>query len=142
MADILTNPVDICFCFMPAESTALAACLVIESTAITSNQQVKSDLLAETHSPTRRDLIPGLDHVKDMLSDMVKVYERVKRPRRTTPPSPPMPLDLWNTAHAVYRHMKKKILIESGSNSPSHGNRRGHLDDTCPVHKNSKHMAR
>jgi hypothetical protein len=49
MADILTNPIDICFGSMPAESTAPAAGLVIEGNAVTSNQQVGSDLLAETH---------------------------------------------------------------------------------------------
>jgi hypothetical protein len=39
MADILANPVDICFGFMPAKSTAPAACLVIESNAVTSNHR-------------------------------------------------------------------------------------------------------
>jgi hypothetical protein len=37
MADILANPVDICFDTMPAGSTALAACLVIEGNTVTSN---------------------------------------------------------------------------------------------------------
>jgi hypothetical protein len=46
MADFLANPVDICFSSMPTESTTPAACLVIEGNAVTSNQQVKSDLLA------------------------------------------------------------------------------------------------
>jgi hypothetical protein len=36
--DILANPVDICFSSMPAKSTTPAACLVIESNAVTSNQ--------------------------------------------------------------------------------------------------------
>jgi hypothetical protein len=43
-ADILTNPVDICFGSMPAKSTTPAACLIIESNAVTSNQQVEIDL--------------------------------------------------------------------------------------------------
>jgi hypothetical protein len=37
MEDILANPVDICFGSMPVESTAPAACFVIESNAVTSN---------------------------------------------------------------------------------------------------------
>jgi hypothetical protein len=37
MADILANPVDIFFGSMPTKSTALAACLVIENNAVTSN---------------------------------------------------------------------------------------------------------
>jgi hypothetical protein len=79
MADILTNPVDICFSSMPAKSSTPAACLVIESNAVTSNQQVGRDLLTKTHPPTPSDLIAGLDHVESMLSDMINV----KRPHWT-----------------------------------------------------------
>jgi hypothetical protein len=43
MADILANPVDICFGSMLATSTAPAACLVIESNAVTTNQQIETD---------------------------------------------------------------------------------------------------
>jgi hypothetical protein len=38
MANILTNPVNICFGSMPVKSIASAACLVIESNTVTSNQ--------------------------------------------------------------------------------------------------------
>jgi hypothetical protein len=38
MADILANPVDICFASMPTKSTAPAACLVIEGNTVTSDQ--------------------------------------------------------------------------------------------------------
>jgi hypothetical protein len=88
MADFLANPIDIRLGSMLVESTALATCLIIESTTVTTNQQVRSDLMAETHPPTPRDMITGLDHVKHMLSDTIKVFERAKRPRRTPPPSP------------------------------------------------------
>jgi hypothetical protein len=37
MADFVANPVDICFCSMPATSTAPATCLVIEGNAVTTN---------------------------------------------------------------------------------------------------------
>jgi hypothetical protein len=52
MPDFLANPVNICFGSMPAKSTAPAAYLVIESNAITSNQQVESDMRVEIHPPT------------------------------------------------------------------------------------------
>jgi hypothetical protein len=48
MADILANPVDICFGSMPVKPT----CLVIEGNAITTDQQIETDLLPETHPPT------------------------------------------------------------------------------------------
>jgi hypothetical protein len=52
MADILANPVDISFGSMPATSTAPAACLIIEGNAVTTNQQIETDLLTEIHPPT------------------------------------------------------------------------------------------
>jgi hypothetical protein len=83
MVDILANPVDICFGSMLAKSTALTACFVIEDNAVTSNQQVGTDLLTETHRPTTSDLIAGINHVEGMLSNTIKVCERVKCPRGT-----------------------------------------------------------
>jgi hypothetical protein len=44
MTDFLANPVDICFGSMPATSTTPAACLVIEGNAVTTNQQIETDL--------------------------------------------------------------------------------------------------
>jgi hypothetical protein len=38
MADILANPVDICFGSMPMKPTAPAAYLIIEGNAVTSEQ--------------------------------------------------------------------------------------------------------
>jgi hypothetical protein len=52
MPDILANPVDICFGSMPAKSTSTAACLIIEGNAVTTDQQIRTDLLTETHPPT------------------------------------------------------------------------------------------
>jgi hypothetical protein len=141
MADILTNPIGICFGSMPAESTTPAAYLVIEGNTVTSNQQVETNLLAETHPPTYRDLIAGLDCVEDMLSDTIKVCERAKRPRTTSTPPTHMPL-VWNTAHVASYYMKHKIQIESGPKTPYCGNHHGHLDDPCPIQENSKHTAR
>jgi hypothetical protein len=49
MANFLANDVDICCGSMPATSTALAACLVIEGNAVSTNQQIETDLLKKTH---------------------------------------------------------------------------------------------
>jgi hypothetical protein len=112
MADILANPVDICFGSMPATSTTPAACLVIEGNAVIADQQIGVDLLMETHPPTPSDLIVGIDRVEGMLSDTIKVCERVKRPHMTSSPSS-MPLGLRNAAHIASCYMKRKIQIES-----------------------------
>jgi hypothetical protein len=49
MADYLANPVDICFGSMPTTSTAPAACLVIEGNAVTTNQQIETDLFQSAY---------------------------------------------------------------------------------------------
>jgi hypothetical protein len=127
---------------MPTESTTPAACLIIESNTVSTNQQVESDLLEKTRPTTPSDLITGLDRVEDMLSDTIKVCERVKHPRRTPQSSSRMPLGMRNAAHVVSRYMRRKIQIESRPKTPHRGDHRGHLDDPCPIHKNSKHTAR
>jgi hypothetical protein len=141
MEDILANPVDICFGSMPTKSTAPDRCLVIEGNAVTANQHIGTDLLTETHPPTPSDLIVGIDRVEGMLSDTIKVRERVKCPRTTSSPSS-MPLGLRNAAHVASHYMKRKIQIESGPKTQYHGSRRSHLDEPCPIHENSKHTAR
>jgi hypothetical protein len=140
MADILANPVDICFGSMPATSTAPAACLVIEGNAVTTNQQIETDLSTEAHPPTPSDLIAGINRVEGMLSNTIKVCEHVKCPR-TTPSASSMPLGLRNTTHVASRYMKHKIQIESGLNSQDRGSRKNHLDEPCPIHEKSKHTA-
>jgi hypothetical protein len=141
MVDILANPIDICFGSMPVKSTTPATCLVIESSTVTADQQIRIDLLTETHPPTPSDLIAGIDRVEGMLSDTIKVCERVKHPRRTSSPSI-MPHGLCNAAHIASRYMKHKIQIESGPKTQDRGSRRSHLDEPYPIHENPKHTAR
>jgi hypothetical protein len=138
MADILTNLVDICFGSMPATSTTQVACLVIEGNAVTADQQIGTDLLTETHPPTPSDLIAWINRVEGMLSDTIKICERIRRPCMTSSPSS-MPLGLRNVAHVASRYMKRKIQIESRPNSQDRGSRRYHLDEPCPIHEKSKH---
>jgi hypothetical protein len=130
MANFLPNPVDICFGLMPATCTAPAACLVIEGNAVTTNQQIETDLSKKTHPPTPSDLIIGIDHVEDMLSDTIKICERVKHPRTSS-----MPLGLHNAAHVASRYMKRKIQIESGLYHQDRGSRGNYLDEPCPIHE-------
>jgi hypothetical protein len=95
----------------------------------------------EENPPTPSDLIAGIDHVGDMISDTIKVCEHAKRPR-TTPSTSSMPIGLRNAAHVASRYMKRKIQIESGLNSQDRGSCRTHLDEPCPIHENPKHTSR
>jgi hypothetical protein len=56
MADILANPVDICFGSMPVKSAAPAAYLIIEGNAVSSDQQIGTDMLIALMS---RGLMPS-----------------------------------------------------------------------------------
>jgi hypothetical protein len=141
MANFLANPVDICFGSMSAAFTASAACLVIEGNAVTTHQQIETDLSKKTHPPTPSDLIAGIDHVGDMLSDTIKDCECVKRPR-STPSTSSMPLGLRNVARVASRYMKRKIQNDSGLYHQDRGSCGSHLNEPCPIHKNSKHTAR
>jgi hypothetical protein len=67
MADFLANPVDICFGSMQVTSTAPAACLVIEGNAVSTNQQIETNLLKKTHPPTPSDPIARIDRVEGMV---------------------------------------------------------------------------
>jgi hypothetical protein len=53
-----------------------------------------------------------------------------------------MPLGLRNAAHMASRYMKRKIQIESGLYPQDRGSRGNHIDESCPIHENSKHTAR
>jgi hypothetical protein len=138
MADILANLVDICFGSMLATSTAPASCLVIEGNAVTTDQQIETDLSSETHPPTPSDLIVGINRVEGMLSDTIKVCDRVKHPRTTSSP-PSMPLGLRTVAHVASRFMKRKIQIESRPKTQGRKSCRNYLDEPCPIHEKSKH---
>jgi hypothetical protein len=105
------------------------------------DQQIGTDLLTETHPPTPSDLIVWIDRVEGMLSDTIKVCERVKRPCRT-PSSSSMPHGLRNAAHVASRYMKRKIQVESGPKIQDRGSHRSHLDEPCPIHENPKHTTR
>jgi hypothetical protein len=134
MVDILANPVDICFGSLSVTSTAPAACLVIEG-------NIGADLSSESHPPTPSDLIAGIHRVESMLSDTIKICERIKRPHMTSSTSS-MPLGLCNVAHVASRYMKRKIQIESGHKTQDRGNCMNHLDEPYPIHEKSKHTAR
>jgi hypothetical protein len=140
MADILANPIDIYSGSMPAKSTTRVACLVIEGNAVTTDRQIGIDLLTETHPLTPSDLIAGIDRVEGMLSNTIKVCERVKRSHKTSLSSS-MPLGLRNAAHAASGYIKCKIQIKSEPKTQDRGSCMSHLDEPCPIHENPKHTA-
>jgi hypothetical protein len=138
MVDFLTNPVDIRFGSMPVQSTAPAACLVIEGNAVITDQHIETDLSSKSHPPTPSDLIAGINRVEGMLSNTIKICKHVKHPRKISSPSS-MPLGLRNVAHMESRYMKRKIQIKSEPKTEDRGSCRNYFDQPCPIHENPKH---
>jgi hypothetical protein len=138
MADILANPVDICFGSIPVTSTAPATYLIIEGNVVTTNQKIGTDMSTETHPPTLSDLTAGIHRVESMLSDTIKICECVKCPRSTSSTSS-MLRRLRNAAHVASRYTKGKIQIESGPKTRDRGNCRNHLGEPYPIQEKSKH---
>jgi hypothetical protein len=140
MVDILANPVDICFGSMPVASTTPDACLIIEGNVVTADQQIRTDLLKETHPPTPSDLIAGIDCVEGMIRHNQGLRMRQTPSDNLVPSS--MPLGLRNASQVASRYMKRKLQIKSRPNSQDRGSRRNHFDEPCLIHEKSKHTAR
>jgi hypothetical protein len=82
MADILANPVEICFGSFTATSTALAA-TTSPSTAVkaptTLVAALVSDLASKTHSPKPYDVVQGIERIIDMMDETLQICERAQR---------------------------------------------------------------
>jgi hypothetical protein len=82
MADILANPVEICFSFFTATSTALAA---MTSPAASAKAPATSDAApspgknSKTHPPKPYDIVQGMERVIDMMEETLQICERAQR---------------------------------------------------------------
>jgi hypothetical protein len=72
MADILTNPVEICFGSFAVTSTVSAAATSPATTVKTPLTPVAvpiSDLESKTHPPKPYDIVQGMEHIIDMMNE-------------------------------------------------------------------------
>jgi hypothetical protein len=78
MADILANPVEICFDSLTATSTKLAAATSpTTSVKVTATSDVapSSGKKSKTHPPKPYDLIQGMERVIDMMERTLQICE-------------------------------------------------------------------
>jgi hypothetical protein len=81
MADILANPVEICFDSFTTTSTTLAAAtspvtaVKIPATPIA---VPISDLKSKTHPPKPYDIVQGMERVIDMMEEPLQICERAQ----------------------------------------------------------------
>jgi hypothetical protein len=82
MADILANPVEICFGSFTATSTTLATVtsptvsMKVPATPVASPS---SNLKSKTHPPKPYDIVQGMERVIDMMEETFQICERAQR---------------------------------------------------------------
>jgi hypothetical protein len=82
MADILANPVEICFGSFTMTSTTLAAATspaVSVKVSATPVAAPSSDLKSKTHPPKPYDIVQGMERVMDMMEETLQICERAQR---------------------------------------------------------------
>jgi hypothetical protein len=78
MADILTNPVEICFGSFTVTSTTLAVATSPTSSVkvpATSGVAPSSSRKSKTHPPKPYDLVQGIERVIDMMEETLQICE-------------------------------------------------------------------
>jgi hypothetical protein len=82
MADILADPMEICFGSFTATSTTLAATTSPTASVkvpATSGIAPSSGRKLKTHLPKPYDLVQGMERVIDMTGDTLQICERAQR---------------------------------------------------------------
>jgi hypothetical protein len=151
MADILADPVEICFGSFMATSTVLVA--VTSPTAsvkvpVTSGVAPSSGQKSKTHPPKPYDLVQGMERVIDMMEETLQICERAQRSTQVMSHCKIFPFGLRPPSN-VYKHeAAKSIQIQSGRREPTSDlkvesrARHAPLDVPCIYHKGARHTLR
>jgi hypothetical protein len=151
MADILADPVEICFCSFTATSTTLA---VATSPAASVEAPATLDVVpspdknSKTHPPKPYDLVQGMEHVIDMMDETLQICERAQRSTQDASHRRTFPFGLRSASDVHARQATKSIQIQSGRQEPSDDLRiepsahHDPLDVPCIYHKGARHTLR
>jgi hypothetical protein len=81
MADILTNPMEICFGSFTATSTApvvVTSPVTVAKILTTPVAVPVSDLASKTHPPKLYDIVQGMECIIDMMEETLQICERAQ----------------------------------------------------------------
>jgi hypothetical protein len=121
MADILANPVEICFGSFTATSTTLAAATsptaFVEAPA-TLDATPSSGKKSKTHPPKPYDVIQGMEHVIDMMEETLQICERAQRSTQDALHRRTFPFGLRPPSDVYARQAAKSIQIQSERQEP------------------------
>jgi hypothetical protein len=110
MADILGNPVEICFVSLTMTSTfpsvvtsPVTAVKIVTTPAATS----PIDLASKTHPPKPYDIILGIEHVINMMEETLQICERAQRSTQILSHHKTFPFDLQTSSDVYARQATK-----------------------------------
>jgi hypothetical protein len=117
MADILADPVEICFGSFTMTSTLQEAAISPATSAkvpVASGAAPSSGRESETHPPKPYDLVQGMERVIDMMEDTLQICERAQRSTQDALHRRTFPFGLRPSSDVYQRHAAKSIQIQSG----------------------------
>jgi hypothetical protein len=117
MADILANPMEICFGSFTVTSTTLAT--VTSPTAsvkalTTSDAAPSPGKKSKTHPPKPYDIVQGMERVIDMMEETLQICERAQRSTQDASHRKTLPFGLRPPSDAYAHQAAKSIQIQSG----------------------------
>jgi hypothetical protein len=117
MADILANPMEICFGSFTVTSTTLAT--VTSPTAsvkalTTSDAAPSPGNKSKTHPPKPYDIVQGMERVIDMMEETLQICERAQRSTQDASHRKTLPFGLRPPSDAYAHQAAKSIQIQSG----------------------------
>jgi hypothetical protein len=150
MADILANPVEICFGSFMVTSTTLAVATsptASMKTLTTSDAAPSSGKKSKTHPPKPYDIVQGMERFIDMMEETLQICERAQRSTQDASHRKTFPFDLrpqrrvhsiigevdldpiWATA-TIWRPQGQNLHLSRP------------LDVPCIYHKGARHTLR
>jgi hypothetical protein len=116
MADILANPVEICFGSFTATSTTLAAATsptVSMKPPATPVAAPSSSPKSKTYPPKPYDIVQGMERVIDMKEETLQICERGQRSMQDASRRETFSFGLGPSSNAHARQAAKSIQIKS-----------------------------
>jgi hypothetical protein len=151
MADILANPVEICFDSFTATSTtqveATSPTAFVKVTA-TSGVAPSSGQKMKTHPPKPYDLVQGIERVIDMMVETLQICKQAQCSTQDASQRKTFPFGLRPSSDVYQHQAAKSIQIQSGWQQPASDlkveprTRRDPLDVQCIYHKGAQNMLR
>jgi hypothetical protein len=151
MADILANPVEICFGSFTVTSTTLAAATSPTASVtapVTPDAAPSSSKKSKTHPPKPYDIIQGMECIICMMEKSLQIRERAQRLTQDASHRKTFPFGLRPPSDAYANQAAKSIQIQFGRQQPT-GDlkvetraRRNPLDVSCIYHKGAQHTLR